>query len=68
MKTSATKVAPGEWNFKGFTISKDESESNLWWAKADNASVETPAEDFWSLRDAKEWINGIKEVEKSIKK
>ena len=65
MKNSATKIASGEWEFKGFAISKDDWEGNLWWAveivpeSESNFRVAKPAEDFWSLKAAKEWINSL---------
>jgi hypothetical protein len=53
------RVCAGEYEYKGWSISKDDTEHNLWWAKQITGKTETPAEDFWTLRDAKEYIGRI---------
>ena len=45
-----TRLAPGEYEFEGGTISKDEHEANLWWLRFDGFTV---AEDFATLKEAK---------------
>tara|TARA_R110000851_G_scaffold23813_2_gene69428 strand:- start:338 stop:517 length:180 start_codon:yes stop_codon:yes gene_type:complete len=45
-----TRLAPGEYEFEGGTISKDEHEANLWWLRFDGFMV---AEDFATLKEAK---------------
>jgi hypothetical protein len=53
-KETAKKIAAGEWEFKGFEISKDEFENNLWWVK--KIGKDSSGADFKTLKDAKEWI------------
>ena len=45
-----TRLAPGEYEFEGGSISKDEHEANLWWLRFDGFTV---AEDFATLKEAK---------------
>ena len=45
-----TRLASGEYEFKGGSISKDENEANLWWLRVDGYNV---AEDFRTLKEAK---------------
>lgn len=52
--SKATRIAPGEYEYKNHTISKDEYESNLWWVRRDGFTV---AEDFTTLKDAKQMID-----------
>jgi len=63
-----TRLASGEYEFKGGSISKDENEANLWWLRVDGYNV---AEDFRTLKEAKklaieynEEFRGIKEKTK----
>ena len=45
-----TRLATGEYEFKGGSISKDENETNLWWLRVDGYKV---AYDFATLKEAK---------------
>jgi len=53
-----TRLAPGEYEFEGGTISKDEHEANLWWLRFDGFTV---AEDFTTLKEAKLCATSYKE-------
>ena len=46
-----TRLASGEYEFKGGSISKDENEANLWWLRVDGHL--NVAEDFRTLKEAK---------------
>jgi len=59
MTTSMTRICAGEYEYKGWSISKDETEQNLWWAKQVNGKTEASAEDFWTLKDAKTFIDKL---------
>jgi hypothetical protein len=54
-----TKLAPGEYEFEGGSISKDEHEANLWWLRFDGHTV---AEDYSTLKEAKLCANRYKET------
>jgi hypothetical protein len=45
-----TRLATGEYEFKGGSISKDENEANLWWLRVSGHNV---AYDFATLKEAK---------------
>ncbi len=51
-----TKICAGEYEFGKYSISKDESESNLWWVKHEDFMTQ---EDFRTLKDAKDSIREI---------
>ena len=53
-----TRLAPGEYEFEGGCISKDEHEANLWWLRFDGYAV---AEDYSTLKEAKLCANRYKE-------
>ena len=53
-----TKLAAGEYEFEGGSISKDTMESNLWWLRFDGFTV---AEDFATLKEAKLCATSYKE-------
>ena len=46
MSIRLTRIAPGEYTYKDYSISKDENESNLWWLSKEGNMV---PEDYYSL-------------------
>ena len=55
-----TKIAAGEYEFKGGSISKDEFETSLWWLRLDGHMV---AEDFPSLKLARLFVTTFAKLE-----
>ena len=55
-KMKFIKLARGEYEFNGGSISKDENEANLWWLRFDGHLV---AEDFATLKEAKLFASKI---------
>ena len=57
------KIVAGEYEHKGYSISKDEFQSNLWWvseivpASESHFRIARPAQDFRTLRGAKLFID-----------
>tara|TARA_R110000765_G_scaffold95045_1_gene179072 strand:+ start:258 stop:470 length:213 start_codon:yes stop_codon:yes gene_type:complete len=58
-----TRLASGEYEFKGGTISKDENEANLWWLWVDGYNF---AEDFRTLKEAK--LSALIYIQEDIEK
>jgi hypothetical protein len=48
-----TKICAGEYEFDKYSISKDESEADLWWVKHEDFMMR---EDYRTLKDAKESV------------
>ena len=53
MTIKLKRVCKGEYEYKDYSISKDEYENNLWWLKQEGYAV---MEDFYSLSDVRDFI------------
>ena len=52
----AKKIAQGEYEYKGCSISKDDFEQNLWWINFPESQI---LEDCRTLKDAKTIIDNV---------